>query len=782
MTKAGKQYKTADKPSISAVPILPLKDSILFPKTSKKLFIGREKSIISVKKAFETNGNLFITAQKDPQIINPRYKDLFKTGTVAKVTEFNQQLDGTYIAQFNGLYKAALISIKQNGTAEIKKLNDYLPDKNTEHLKILITEIEKSFSKTLGKKSGTVSKDIFNNKDPYSIINQICEYVKIDIKKQNEILNLDSIEDKLALISVLLNDNSLIKDSKRRAGERIKKKFENAQKDFLLNEQIKELKKELSDTTDEESDFDALKKKGEETMFSEEALTKFRKELKRLQSIPVFSPEAGIIKNYIDWMLDLPWEIMTEEESDLNSVQKTLHKNHYGLEDVKERILEFVAVQKLAGKNNKGSILCLTGPPGTGKTTLAISVAKALKRKFVRMSLGGMRDEAEIRGHRRTYVGAMPGKIIQGLKKADSVNPVFLLDEIDKMGQDFRGDPASALLEVLDPEINPTFMDHFLEVEFDLSNVFFITTANAVHRIPQALHDRMEIINIPGYTEDEKVKIAQKFVIPKQIKASGLEKLPLKFQTSIIRKIIHNYTREAGVRNLERAIQKICRKIAKKTLLNDIKAPYTVSEENLGSFLGNEKFRQTNKAVRPQIGLVKGLAWTEAGGEVLDVEVRCINGSGKVFFTGKMGDVMKESAQAALSFVRNLLQELNYDKFDFSKQDIHVHIPEGAIPKDGPSAGITIASGIISAVLKKPADISFAMTGELSLLGKVLPVGGLKEKILAAKRAGIKKLLLPEENRKNIEEFSNEVVRGIRILFISNMDDVLKQVLPNIFK
>jgi len=558
--------------------------------------------------------------------------------------------------------------------------------------------------------------------------------------------------------------------------ERVKKQMEKSQKEYYLNEQMRAIQKELGDKDDFSAEMRELEFKIKEKKMSKEATQKVEKEFKKLKLMPSMSAEATVVRNYIDWFLSLPWSYCTKDKLDIEKAEKVLDEDHYGLKEVKERILEYLAVQGLV-KKIKGPILCFVGPPGVGKTSLAKSIARSMGRRFVRLSLGGVRDEAEIRGHRRTYVGALPGKIIQSIKKAGSNNPVFLLDEVDKMSTDFRGDPSAALLEVLDPEQNHTFNDHYLDVDYDLSKVFFITTGNTLYSIPPPLQDRMEVIRIAGYTEPEKVQIAQKFIVLKQIKANGLAPENIHFSDAAIRKIIQGYTRESGVRNLEREIASICRKVAKKVLKEGKKVSVRITAEGIPRYLGIPKFRYEKGENQSQIGLANGLAWTEVGGELLTTEVTVMQGKGNLIITGKLGEVMQESAQAAMSYVRSRADRLGLEKNFYQRVDTHIHIPEGAIPKDGPSAGITMATAIVSGHLKVPVRSDLAMTGEITLRGRVLPIGGLKEKILAAHRAGIKTVLIPKENEKDIKEIPLKILKSIELILVDHMDEVLRRAL-----
>jgi ATP-dependent Lon protease len=558
--------------------------------------------------------------------------------------------------------------------------------------------------------------------------------------------------------------------------ERVKKQMEKNQKEYYLNEQMRAIQKELGEKDDFSTEMRELELRIKEKKMSKEATQKVEKEFKKLKLMPAMSAEATVVRNYIDWFLSLPWSDCTRDKLDLKKAEKILDEDHYGLKDVKERILEYLAVQGLV-KKIKGPILCFVGPPGVGKTSLAKSIARSMGRRFVRLSLGGVRDEAEIRGHRRTYVGALPGKIIQSIKKAGSNNPVFLLDEVDKMSTDFRGDPSAALLEVLDPEQNYTFNDHYLDVDYDLSKVFFITTANTLYSIPPALQDRMEVIRIAGYTEPEKIQIGQKFLVPKQIKANGLTSRNIRFSDAAIRRMIQNYTREAGVRNLEREFASICRKVAKKVLKEGKQVSVRMTTEGIPKYLGVPRYRYERGEAQNQVGLANGLAWTEVGGELLTTEVTVMPGRGNLIITGKLGEVMQESAQAAMSYVRSRAERLGLEKNFYQRLDTHIHIPEGAIPKDGPSAGITMATAIVSALLKVPIRSDLAMTGEITLRGRVLPIGGLKEKILAAHRAGIKTVLIPKENAKDIKEIPPRILRAVELILVDHMDEVLKRAM-----
>jgi len=754
---------------------IPLKNRVVFPGLPIEITIGREDSLVSLKKSQTEDSLIVLVTQINEKTNAPNYNEIYHVGSIAKISYIKKVSDKKYDVTFEPISRVKIIQGISHQLVSIKLLFDdfsNIPEGNDKEYNFYIEELKNEFEKLTG--------NILNNSysSLQAIFNDMIETTNLSTKMQQELLAIDSFEDKFARLFLNLSNGKIRSNLINPLAKKVHKRLQAIQQEMFLNEQLKEIKKETGHEDSGGLNKDEFSKRAEDIPLSEEARKKFKSELKRLSAIPSFSPEAGILKRYIETLLDLPWGKKDKEEKNISIIEKELEESHFGMNDVKDQILDFVAARNLAGEKSRSSILCLTGPPGTGKTTLASSIAKSLKRKFIRISLGGSRDEAEIRGHLRTYIGALPGRIIQNIKKAGTSNPVFLLDEIDKLGSDFRGDPASALLEVLDPEINDSFVDRYLDVEFSLRDVFFITTSNAVHNIPAPLRDRMEIIQIAGYTEEEKINIATKYLIPKEYRYAGLKKKNLSINKTALKKIIRYYTKEAGVRNLERNIRKICRKTARKILSGQTEK-INLDDKIIFDFLGSPKFRKDNISTITRIGLAHGLAWTASGGEVLKIEARAIPGKGKLMLTGKLGDVMKESCQAALSFTRELSAEIN-NKIDFSDLDIHIHVPEGAIPKDGPSAGITIAATILSAVFKKKLSSGFAMTGEISLLGDVLRIGGLKEKLLAAKRVGINKVIVPEYNRDDVTDLPEIVTNGMKISYVSTMEQVLNLILPNL--
>ncbi len=754
---------------------IPLKNRVVFPGLPIEITIGRKASLTSLKKSQLEDGLIVLVTQLNEATDTPNFSEIYHVGCISKISHINKVNENRYDVTFEPISRIRIIKEINHQLVSIKLLFDDLnniPEDGSDDYNFYIENLKDEFQKVTGLslENSYISLQ--------AIFNEMIEGSEISIEQLQKLLSINSFEKRFARLFLDLSNNRAKNKLVNPIAKKVHKRLQAIQQEMFLNEQLKEIRKETGNENNDGLNKDEFSKKAEGIPLSKEARTKFEKELKRLASIPSFSPEAGILKQYIDIILELPWGKKDIEEKNISIIEKELNDSHFGMNDVKEQILDFVAARNLAGDKSRSSILCLTGPPGTGKTTLASSIAKALKRKFIRISLGGARDEAEIRGHLRTYIGAMPGRIIQNIKKAGTSNPLFLLDEIDKLGNDFRGDPAAALLEVLDPEINDSFVDRYLDIEFSLRDVFFITTSNAIHNIPGPLRDRMEIIQIAGYTEEEKVNIATKHLIPKEYDYAGIKKGNLSINKSSLKKVIRDYTKEAGVRSLERNLRKICRKTARK-ILEGNKEKIILNDEIILEFLGASKFRKDSIAKSTRIGLAYGLAWTPSGGEVLKIEARAIPGKGKLLLTGKLGDVMKESCQAALSFARELSSEID-QKIDFSNLDIHIHVPEGAIPKDGPSAGITIASTILSAIFKKKLSSGFAMTGEISLLGDVLRIGGLKEKLLAAKRSGLTKLIIPEYNRDDITDLSEIVTNGIKINYVSNMGQVLDLILPDL--
>ncbi len=759
------------------LPVLPLRDIVVFPNMVAPLFVGREQSVNAINHVMTSDKKIFLLSQKNSKVDNPDKENLYSFGTVAKIIQLLKLPDGTLKVLVEGIQRAKVNKINFNKefiTASITEINHKIKkNSNIKALQKLIIEQFVEFQK-INKK---VSLDIINNvkvlNDPDKIVDTIISNISISLSQKQEILEITNSEIRLNKIyGYLVSEIDSFQVEKKIKG-RVKRQMEKTQKEYYLNEQMKAIQKELGENEDLD-EIAELEKKLNQYNLSKEAKDKCASEIKKLKNMSPMSAEATVIRNYLDWVMSIPWNNPDEISQNINKASGILENDHYGLDKVKERILEYLAVQKRTNKL-KGPILCLVGPPGVGKTSLGKSIANSTGRSFVRMSLGGVRDEAEIRGHRKTYIGSMPGRFIQAMKKSKSSNPLILLDEIDKLGSDWRGDPSSALLEVLDPEQNSKFNDHYLELDYDLSDVMFVCTANTLN-IPPALLDRMEVIRIPGYTEKEKNQIAKKYLVPKQIKNHGIKKSEISFNSKVLNSIIRNYTREAGVRNLEKEISKVCRKTVKKletTRLKKIK----LNEKSLQDLLGIAKFRSSEIEKKNLIGVTNGLAWTEVGGEILSVEVILSIGKGKLTITGKLGEVMRESIQAATSYVKSKSVSLGINPKDFENYDIHIHVPEGATPKDGPSAGIAIFNSLVSSLTNNKIKRDVAMTGEITLRGRVLPIGGLKEKIYAAGRAGIKKVLIPQENYREVSEFDKEVIKGIKIIPVSDAFSILEHTL-----
>ncbi len=759
------------------LPVLPLRDIVVFPNMVAPLFVGRKQSVNSLNNVMTGDKKILLISQKSSEIDNPNKENLYNVGTVAKIIQLLKLPDGTLKVLVEGIFRAKIKKINFNkdfitgSFIEIKQITK--KNSKIKALQKLTTEQFVEFQK-INKK---VSLDLVNKTklitDPNIIIDTIAANINISINQKQEILEIEDLEERLNKVyGYLVSEIDSFQVEKKIKG-RVKRQMEKTQKEYYLNEQMKAIQKELGENEDID-EITELEMKIGKLKLSNEAKEKCKSELKKLKNMSPMSAEATVIRNYLDWVCSIPWNSPTKVSQNIKKANEILENDHFGLKKVKERILEYLAVQKRMNKL-KGPILCLVGPPGVGKTSLGKSIANATERKFIRMSLGGVRDEAEIRGHRKTYIGSMPGRFIQAMKKSESSNPLILLDEIDKLGSDWRGDPSSALLEVLDPEQNNKFNDHYLELDYDLSDVMFVCTANTLN-IPAALLDRMEIIRIPGYTEKEKNQIARKYLVPKQIKNHALKNSELSFSSKIINNIIRNYTREAGVRSLEKEISKVCRKAVKKIETSNIKK-ITLNDNKLHNFLGVSKFKSINIEKKNLIGITNGLAWTEVGGEILSIEVLLSLGKGKLTITGKLGDVMKESIQAATSYVKSKSTNLGINPKDFENFDIHIHVPEGATPKDGPSAGIAIFNSLVSSLTNNKVKRDVAMTGEITLRGRVLPIGGLKEKIYAANRAGIKKVLVPESNIREISEFDLDVIKNIKIIGISDAFSILEHSL-----
>ena len=763
-------------------PLLPLRDIVIFPSIVVPLFVGREKSIKALQEAMKTDKSIILVAQKNSETDDPIEKDLFAFGCLSKVLQLLKLPDGTVKVLVEGQKRVKITNIS-NDTNFLKCNVEIAEDTNiSKDLDVYAQGLVKRFEKliVLNKKDFNENLNIIkNSKDAKIIADNIAANLNIKIFQKQEILEIRDLRKRLEKIYEIVNKETSVISVEKKIRGRVKNQMEKTQREYYLNEQLKAIQKELGEIDEGKDEIANISKAITKAKMPKIAQDKCFSELKKLKSMSPMSAEATVVRNYLDWMTELPWSEKTKINTDLNSAQKILDEDHYGLEKVKERIIEFLAVQKRIQKM-KGPILCLVGPPGVGKTSLGKSIAKATNRKFIRISLGGIRDEAEIRGHRRTYIGSLPGKIIQMMKKAGTRNPLFLLDEIDKVGNDYRGDPSSALLEALDPEQNKEFNDHYLEVDYDLSDVMFVTTANTLNILPPLL-DRMEVIRISGYTEDEKVNISQKYLIPKQSKNNGLKKEEWKLSEDVNRKIIRNYTRESGVRNLEREIAKIARKLVKKIDAKE-KVNTALNEKELSNFLGVQKFKYGEIEEENRVGVVTGLAWTEVGGEILKIESAVMPGKGKMQITGKLGEVMQESVKAAKSYIRSKSLEFGIIPPIFDKKDFHIHVPEGATPKDGPSAGIAMVTSIVSAITEIPVDKKVAMTGEVTLRGLVLPIGGLKEKLLAAHRAGIKKVLIPIENNKDLAEVPDSIKKNMEIIAVKNVDEVLKIALTKNLK
>lgn len=760
-------------------PLLPLRGLLVYPSMVLHLDVGREKSVKALEKAMVEDNLILLCSQSEVNIEEPTQEDIFRIGTVAKVRQMLKLPNGTIRVLVEGMERAEIIEYLDNDEyyevmAKERPEEETVDPEVDALMRTVLTQFEHyiNLSKKVTPETLAAVSDI---EEAGRLADVITSHLSLKIKDKQEILETIDVRKRLEKLLDILNNEREVLELERKINQRVKKQMEKTQKEYYLREQMKAIQKELGEKEGRAGEAEELRAQLEEKGLPENVREKVEKEIDRLEKMPASSAEGGVIRNYVDWLLSLPWSNKTEDDLDLAKAEQVLNEDHYGLDKPKERVLEYLAVQKLV-KKLKGPILCLVGPPGVGKTSLARSIARSLGREFVRISLGGVRDEAEIRGHRRTYVGAMPGRVIQGMKTAGTLNPVFLLDEIDKMASDFRGDPSSALLEVLDPEQNNTFSDHFIEVPFDLSNVMFITTANAVHNIPRPLLDRMETLFIPGYTELEKLQIANRYLLPKQKREHGLEPEQLEIGEDVLLKVIREYTRESGVRNLEQQVAALCRKAAKQIVSAD-KEQIAITPDSLKDYLGAAKFRYGMAELEDQIGTVTGLAWTEVGGETLVIEVTVVPGAGKLTLTGKLGDVMKESAQAAFSYTRSKAAELGIPLDFHEKNDIHIHIPEGAIPKDGPSAGITIATALISALTNRHVSKDVAMTGEITLRGRVLPIGGLKEKSLAAHRAGYRKVLMPKDNERDLRDIPDSVKEDLEFVPVSHMDQVLEHAL-----
>ena len=764
-------------------PLLPLRDIVIFPSMVVPLFVGREKSIKALQEVMKSDKSIVLVTQKNSEVDDPMGKDLYQYGCLSKVLQLLKLPDGTVKVLVEGEKRIKILKHNENTSSYLTCEVEVVEDQNkSSDLELLAMGLVKKFERlqVLSKKDLNDSPaNLKNFKDPSQIANNISSNLNIQIFEKQELLEITDLKKRLEKINSLIEKETSVLSVEKKIRGRVKNQMEKTQREYYLNEQLKAIQKELGEIDEGKDELTSLSKAITDAKMPKLAKDKCLSELKKLKSMSPMSAEATVVRNYLDWMTELPWSNKSKINTDLNNAQKTLDEDHYGLEKVKERIIEFLAVQKRIQKM-KGPILCLVGPPGVGKTSLGKSIAKATNRKFIRISLGGIRDEAEIRGHRRTYIGSLPGKIIQMMKKAGTKNPLFLLDEIDKVGNDYRGDPSSALLEALDPEQNKEFNDHYLEVDYDLSDVMFVTTANTLNILPPLL-DRMEVIRLSGYTEDEKVNISQKYLIPNQSKNNGLKKDEWSISEDINRQIIRHYTRESGVRNLEREISKIARKLVKKIDNKEI-VNNPINHKDLKNLLGVQKFNYGEIEEENGVGVVTGLAWTEVGGEILKIETAVMPGKGKMQITGKLGDVMQESVKAAKSYIRSKSLDYGIIPPIFDKKDFHIHVPEGATPKDGPSAGIGMVTSIISAITEIPVHKDVAMTGEITLRGLVLPIGGLKEKLLAAHRAGIKKVLIPRENKKDLIEVPKTILESMEIIPVKNVDEVLKVALTKTLK
>ena len=758
--------------------ILPLRDIVVFPNMIVPLFVGRTKSIKALEYAEKNDKEIFLVAQRDANVDEPNVDDIYNFGTVATILQLLRLPDGTVKVLVEGIERAKISHFVENQDffeAYLDKLSlaNYENDRETNALsRTAVTQFE-NYVKLNRKVPPEILVTLNQITDLNKLADTMSAHLGIKLSEKQNLLETVSVRERLSKIIEFMDDEIGVLQVEKKIRSRVKRQMDKTQKEYYLNEQMKAIQKELGESTDTKDEISEIEEKIKKINFSDEALEKVKSELKKLKNMGPMSAEATVIRNYIDWITSIPWNSNTDSKINLDKAGKVLDEDHFGLDKVKDRIIEYLAVQTRVSKP-KGPILCLVGPPGVGKTSLGRSIARALDRPFIKVSLGGIRDESEIRGHRRTYIGSMPGKIIQSLKKSKFSNPLFLLDEVDKIGADWRGDPASALLEVLDPEQNKNFNDHYLEVDYDLSNVMFLTTANTLN-IPQPLVDRMEVIRISGYTESEKLKIGSKYILPKQIKENGVKPKEVNIADSALQSIIRYYTRESGVRNLEREISKLLRKALKSIIIKKRRS-CSISKRNIESYLGVKKFKFGEIESKSLVGVCTGLAWTEVGGELLQIESVIMPGKGKAYYTGKLGDVMKESVQAAQSFVHSNASKYGIPDSLFEKNDIHVHVPEGATPKDGPSAGIAMFTSIISAFTGVPIKNNIAMTGEITLRGRVLPIGGLKEKLLAAVRGGIKEVIIPSENKKDLTEITeNEILKNIEIHFVDNANEIIKK-------
>ena len=769
-----------EEPELIEAPLIPVRDTVIYPHMVAPLFIGRERSLRALEAAVAGDGVVIVATQRDPDEEEPSPEGLYDIGTEVVIGRTLRMPDGTTNVLGQGQRRVHIVEvIHTTPYIRVRAAPIEEPEVSGVATEALMRAVLALFEKIV-QLSPSLPEDAYvaamNVDDPGWLADLIASMMEFDVETRQAILEEINPAERLQRLSILLAKELDVLELENEIQSQVQQEMDRSQREYFLREQMRIIQNELGELDSQQQEIEELRAKLEEKQLPEEVRSRAEKELERLAAMPAAAPEVGIIRTYLDWILELPWTEETPDNMDLENAERILESEHYGLTRAKERILEHIAVRKLAGSKMRSPILCFVGPPGTGKTSMGRSIAKALGRNFVRVSVGGIRDEAEIRGHRRTYIGALPGRIIQTMRRAKSINPLFMLDEIDKLGTDFRGDPAAALLEVLDPEQNYAFSDHYLEVPYDLSKVFFITTANTLYTIPPALQDRMEVIEFPGYVEEEKLEIARHFLIPRQIELHGLNGHPVQFSDTTLRTIIREYTYEAGVRNLEREIAQICRKLARRVAQGE-PAPHRITVKSLPQFLGPPEFTSSRVEEEDQVGLATGIAWTEAGGDIMPIEVLIMEGKGNLLLTGQLGEVMQESAQAALSFARANAERFGFKDVDFDKIDIHVHIPEGAIPKDGPSGGIAIATAMISALSGRPVRRDVGMTGEITLRGRVLPIGGVKEKILAAHRAGLKTVLLPKKNEKDLIEVPRKLRKGLRVVFVSHMDEVLKEAL-----
>ena len=769
-----------EKGEIKRVPMMPVREMVIFPEMMHPFIVGREASVRALEDALAGDKKIFLVTQHDASVDDPKPEEIYQVGTLANIVQSVKLPDGNIKVLVEGTERAKIVQITSDEgffRASIRVVTSKTePSPQLQQASERVTGLFEQYVKLSQSLNYDTMIAAVRVEDAGKLSDAISANLQIPVEEKQELLELFEPLERLNRIADILEVEIEKLNVDRSINTRVKRQMERAQKEYYLNEKLKAIQKELG--RGEANEIEQLKKKIETSGMPEGPQEKAMQELKRLEMMPPMSAESTVSRNYLDWLLAVPWKKRSKEIRDIKRAEVILSEDHYGLEKIKERILEYLAVRQLV-KNPKGSILCFVGPPGVGKTSLAMSIGRATGRKFVRVSLGGVRDEAEIRGHRRTYIGALPGQIIQMMRKAGTVNPVFVLDEVDKMSMDFRGDPSAALMEVLDPELNHAFTDHYLDVEYDLSKVMFICTANVLHTIPQPLQDRMEVLRIPGYTEQEKHQIAQRFLVPKEIAATGLTKENLKFTDEAVTHIIRHYTHEAGVRNLSREVANVCRKIARKVVADGKSTEVEITNTNVNDYLGILKYRDFLAEKKNEIGLTTGLAWTEVGGQVLSTEAMLMQGKGRLTLTGKLGDVMQESAQAGMSYVRSRAHLFNLPKDFYRHLDIHVHVPEGAIPKDGPSAGITLCTSIVSALTRIPVRCDICMTGEITLRGKVLPIGGVKEKLLAAHRLGFRSVILPKDNEKDLAEIPPEIQSQMTVHFVESMDEVLQIALEH---